>query len=65
MKGILQGPSIGPPSLFNIFMNDLSYFIETCSLTTYANDNTLDMISCTIETVLSALRTDTEPLTGL
>ncbi len=40
-------------------MNDLFYFIETCSLTNYADDNTLDIISCTIEKVLSALRTDT------
>ncbi len=41
-------------------MNDLFYFIETSNLTNYADDNTLDMISSTIEIVLSALRTDTE-----
>ncbi len=59
LKGIPQVSILGH-SLFNIFMNDLFYFIETYSLTNYANDNTLDMISSKIETVLSALRTDTE-----
>ncbi len=42
-----------------------SIFIETCSLTHYADHNTLDRISPTIDTVLSALRTDNEPLIGL
>ncbi len=43
-----------------VLWNELFYFIETCSLTNYADDNTLDMISTTIETVLSFLRADTE-----
>ncbi len=64
LKFILQGSSLGP-FVFNIFMNDLFYFIETCSLTNYADDNTLDMNSCTIETVLSALKTDTEKAINL
>ncbi len=41
-------------------VNDLFYFIETCCLINYADESTLDRISSTIETVLSALRTDTE-----
>ncbi len=37
--------------LFNIFMNDIFYFIEICNLANYSDDNTLDHIACTIETV--------------
>ncbi len=59
LTGITQGSSLSP-FLFTIVMNDLFYFIEISSLTNYADDNTLDMISTTIETVLSAFRTDTE-----
>ncbi len=41
-------------------MNDIFYFIVTCDLTNYGDDNTLHHIASTIEVVLSALRTDTE-----
>ncbi len=40
-------------------MNDIFYFIEICDLANYADDNTLDHIAITIETVLSALQQDT------
>ncbi len=40
-------------------MNDIFYFIEICDLAKYADDNTLDHIASTIETVLSALQKDT------
>ncbi len=59
LMGIRQGSSLDP-FIFNVFMDDIFYFIETCDLTNYADDNTLHHIASTIETVLSALRTDTK-----
>ncbi len=64
LKGIPQGSSFGP-FLSTIFMNDLFYFIAICSLTNYADKNTLHMSSCTIETVLSVIRTYTEHATNV
>ncbi len=48
------------PFIFNDFINNTFYFIETCDLTNYADDNTLHHIASNIEAVLSALRTDTK-----
>ncbi len=59
LKGIPQGSSLGP-FIFNLFLNDIFYFIETCDLTNYVDDNTLHHIASTIEAVLSALMTDTK-----
>jgi hypothetical protein len=56
-KGVPQGSILGP-LLFNIFINDLFYFIDKCSLHNYADDNSLSVSSSSIETVLSSLKHD-------
>ncbi len=58
LKGIPKGSCFNP-FRFNVFMNDIFYFIEICDLANFADDNTLDHIASTIETVLSALQNET------
>jgi len=40
IKGVSQGSILGP-LIFNIFINDIFYFIEKSRLNNYADDNTL------------------------
>ena len=44
--------------LFNVFVNDLLYFIQNCKLHNYADDNSLSMASTNLDTVLSILTHD-------
>ena len=44
IAGVPQG-SIDDPLLFNLFINDLTFFIEQCTLGNYADDNNLYLIS--------------------
>ena len=46
-KGVPQGSILGP-LLFNIFINDLFYFIEKCSLYNFADDNSLSAVAPTL-----------------
>ncbi len=58
-KGILQGSMLGP-FLFNVFMNNIFYFMEICDLSNYADDNILSIIRNTVNLVISALKKDAE-----
>ena len=58
-KGVPQGSILGP-LLFNIFINDMFYFIEKCSLYNYADDNSLSISAPTADEVLLNLKHDCE-----
>lgn len=56
-KGVPQGSILGP-LLFNVFMNDLFYFIEKCALYNYADDTSLSNCSFDTQDVVTNLQHD-------
>ena len=61
MTGVHQGSILGP-LLFNIFINDIFFFIKEIDIANYADDNTPYATDKSIELLLLKLETETSSL---
>ena len=50
------------PLFFNIYLNDIFYFVNKCDITNYADDTTPYAVGTTMDTLLNSLEKDTKIL---